>query len=104
MHRFSGPRATHILFLFSRDTELVTPSTGPGITLIRFKSSVTYFRFWAALLSADELEMYLNIVIFFIRQKGNSLSSFNAFLSEMSTGQQYVRLSDVGILRKIGGS
>lgn len=85
MHRFSGPRATHILFLFSRDTELVTRSTGPGIALrIRCKSSVTYFRFWAALLSAEEPEMYLNIEILLIRLKGNFWSSFNAIFSEMS--------------------
>lgn len=70
---------------FPHDTEPVIPSTGLGITLrIRFKSSVTYFRFWAALLSAEEPEMYLNIEILLIRLKGNFWSSFNATCSERS--------------------
>lgn len=66
---------------FSCDTEPVTLSTGPGTSV---KSFVTYFRLWAALLSAEEPEMYLNTEILLMRLKGNFWSSFSATRSERS--------------------
>lgn len=70
---------------FSHHTGPITLSTGPETaSRISIRSSVTYFRPWAALLSAEEPEMYLNTEILLIRLKGNFWSSFSATRSERS--------------------
>lgn len=87
MRRHSGPGAVHTLFLLPMILNQVTGSlsTGPGTaSRTSVESSVTYFRLWAALLSAEEPEMYLNTEILLIRLKGNFWSSFSATRSDRS--------------------
>lgn len=56
-----------------------------------------HLRLWAALLSAEEPEMYLKREILLMRLKGNFWSSFRATRSGRSREQQYVRPSALGV-------
>ena len=68
------------------DCAFIGPAAASGIKQAR--PSVTYFRLWAALLSAEEPEMYLNMEILLIRLKGNFWSSFTATCSGTSKEKQ----------------